>query len=164
MSHLHKKFVIDNFEEMLEEIHVQRDPDNPETLSDHHLVTLSYWFGDVLESALRLIENKRIHLMESQNKRQIFYIQGGNDKSSYVCYRHVYFCSCPAFKHKVIDKNEYSMCKHLLASRLSYAMGTIEVQRHIEDRHIVEKLNQVVIASNQTQNAEEALDTSSESI
>ncbi|KAK1128684.1 zinc finger SWIM domain-containing protein 7-like isoform X1 [Acipenser oxyrinchus oxyrinchus] len=47
----------------------------------------------------------------------------GSSGRSYTCYSSCHYCPCPAFAFCVLRRNDSLLCKHILATYLSQAMG-----------------------------------------
>ncbi|XP_015787119.1 zinc finger SWIM domain-containing protein 7-like [Tetranychus urticae] len=103
-------------------------------LSEDFLSQLVYLFGDDLVNAFDLIDKKRIYLVRSDSGRQVFKVLSKDGANYYICYTHAYYCTCPAFKHKVIT-SDLVMCKHLTATRIADAMGLVEIE-NINDQQM----------------------------
>uniref|UniRef100_T1KHA1 SWIM-type domain-containing protein n=1 Tax=Tetranychus urticae TaxID=32264 RepID=T1KHA1_TETUR len=100
----------------------------------HLFHRLVYLFGDDLVNAFDLIDKKRIYLVRSDSGRQVFKVLSKDGANYYICYTHAYYCTCPAFKHKVIT-SDLVMCKHLTATRIADAMGLVEIE-NINDQQM----------------------------
>uniref|UniRef100_A0A0B7B3P7 SWIM-type domain-containing protein n=1 Tax=Arion vulgaris TaxID=1028688 RepID=A0A0B7B3P7_9EUPU len=91
-------------------------------LSDDLLSLLNFIFQGPLLSALDLVEKRSVTRVSSPSGRELFQIIGASG-TPYTCFHHLKYCSCPAYHFSVLCKEEHIMCKHVLAMKLSEAMG-----------------------------------------
>ncbi|XP_053214454.1 zinc finger SWIM domain-containing protein 7-like [Panonychus citri] len=126
------------FQSICRSVRDEPRPQGDNKLSDDYLTQLVYLFGDDLINALTLIDDKRIYLVRSDSGRQVFKVLSQDKPIHYICYKNAYYCTCLAFKHKVISSDSI-MCKHLIATRIADAMGLIEIE-NINDQQMADLL------------------------
>ncbi|XP_064612909.1 zinc finger SWIM domain-containing protein 7-like [Liolophura sinensis] len=123
-------------EQLLEE--VRRVYTQNGSLTDELLSALNFVFQAPLLPALDLVDNSHVTRLVSPSGRCLFQVVGSSG-TPYVCLPSSIYCACPAFKFSVLKKNDHIMCKHVLAVKLSEAMG--KTQRYdVSDREITNLL------------------------
>lgn len=90
-------------------------------LSDDMLLALHSVFGQALSHALDLIDRRKLTLICGPSGRRLFTVAGSKGQE-YTCLLSEEYCTCPAFAHSVLAKNDNGMCKHLLACFILSAM------------------------------------------
>ncbi|KAK9763034.1 Zinc finger SWIM domain-containing protein 7 [Basidiobolus ranarum] len=106
-----------------------------QTITDENLVALYTLYKDVLLDALRLIDNNAIKKMVCPSKRKLYQI-ADPEADEPVLYE---YCTCSAFLREVVIYKRNTLCKHLLAIRLSEALGTCS-EVAISDKEFVDIL------------------------
>ncbi|XP_059149613.1 zinc finger SWIM domain-containing protein 7-like [Physella acuta] len=91
-------------------------------LSDDLLSLLNFTFQGLLLSALELVEKQSVTKIVSPSGRALFQVVGASG-TPYTCFARENYCSCPAYHFSVLRKEDHMMCKHVLAVKLSEAMG-----------------------------------------
>lgn len=107
-------------------------------LPDELLSALYFVFGTPLQSALDFVDRKSVSFLSSPSGRSLFQVIG-NSGLPYTCFAESNYCECPAYRFSVLNKEEFIMCKHVLAARLSKAMGLC-LQQNITDEQMTSLL------------------------
>ncbi|KAG7156537.1 Zinc finger SWIM domain-containing protein 7-like [Homarus americanus] len=110
-------------------------------LSPGVLHSLHTIHGQSLVNALDLIDSKKIKKVTSSCGRWLYQVTGSSG-TPYVCLPNSAFCQCPAFKFNVVKRRDNIVCKHVLAARLSTAMGVAE-EKSVSDEYIADVLAQM---------------------
>lgn len=94
-------------------------------VSFHRLYQL---FGSDFTNALTTMQKSSIKLLrdtqDESRSRLLFEVTSSND--TYHVFPDVYFCTCPAFKRKVLILGTSRVCKHIIATRLCKVSGEME--------------------------------------
>ncbi|KAL4224230.1 Zinc finger SWIM domain-containing protein 7 [Mactra antiquata] len=97
-------------------------------VTDEVLSALNNVLQTPLLPALDLVDSKNVTLLVCPAGRKLYQVVGSSS-TPYTCFESNNYCSCPAYKFSVLKKEEHSMCKHVLAVKLSNALGvTKELQ------------------------------------
>ncbi|XP_067119379.1 zinc finger SWIM domain-containing protein 7-like [Centruroides vittatus] len=100
-------------------------------LTDELLSQLNFIFKTPLLSALDLIDRQKVTRISTPSKRELFQVIGSSGLL-YLCFQSSNYCSCLAYRYSVLRKEEYPMCKHVLAARLSQAMGLCKEVQYLD--------------------------------
>ncbi|XP_074045379.1 zinc finger SWIM domain-containing protein 7 [Macrotis lagotis] len=92
---------------------------------DELLLALKFIFGPSTVQALDLVDRRSVTRISSPSGRTIYQVLGSSGKV-YACFSSCHYCSCPAFTFSVLRKSDSLLCKHLLATYLSLAMGVCQ--------------------------------------
>ncbi|XP_031823727.1 zinc finger SWIM domain-containing protein 7 isoform X1 [Sarcophilus harrisii] len=92
------------------------------SLPDKLLLALKFLFGPSAVQALDLVDRRSVTRISSPSGRTVFQVLGSSGKA-YTCFTSCHYCSCPAFAFSVLRKSDSLLCKHLLATYLSLALG-----------------------------------------
>jgi predicted nucleic acid-binding Zn finger protein len=65
-------------------------------------------------------------MLSRDTGREIYTIPSEGEVDCYFIFKDALYCTCPAYRHKVIYANAGLVCKHILATRIAEAMGRIE--------------------------------------
>ncbi|XP_076032632.1 zinc finger SWIM domain-containing protein 7-like [Oratosquilla oratoria] len=79
--------------------------------------------GTPLTPALDLIDDNKVTILSSPSGRWIYQVKGSSG-TPYICFPNSTYCQCPAYKFGVLKRQEYIMCKHVIAARLASALST----------------------------------------
>ncbi|XP_062523679.1 zinc finger SWIM domain-containing protein 7-like [Corticium candelabrum] len=119
-------------------IEAGREKQEHDKLSDGLLSALHCVFGQPLLYALDLVDRNKVTEYTCSSGRTAFTVTGSSGQS-YVCLPTSNFCTCPSYVYTVLVKGDAAMCKHVLAMRLSRAMGC-QVKKHISDNDLADLL------------------------
>ncbi|XP_060559724.1 zinc finger SWIM domain-containing protein 7-like [Ruditapes philippinarum] len=97
-------------------------------VTDEILSALSNVYQAPLLPALDLVDSRSVSRLVCPAGRQLYQVIGSSG-TPYTCFKGNNYCSCPAYRFSVLNKEELSMCKHILAVKLSDAM---EVTKKLE--------------------------------
>lgn len=111
------------------------------TLSDKLLSALQLVYEIQLYPALELVDNQAVIRMECPSKRQIYQVVDSSGVI-YTCFQNSNYCSCLTYTCSVLVNDEYIMCHHVLALRLSEAMAVTKT-RLVSDKEMVSAILQV---------------------
>ncbi|XP_056675669.1 zinc finger SWIM domain-containing protein 7 isoform X4 [Monodelphis domestica] len=92
---------------------------------DELLLALKFLFGPSAVQALDLVDRHSVTRIASPSGRIVYQVLGSSGKV-YTCFASCHYCSCPAFTFSVLRKSDSLLCKHLLATYLSLAMGVCQ--------------------------------------
>uniref|UniRef100_A0A5F8GEN6 Zinc finger SWIM-type containing 7 n=1 Tax=Monodelphis domestica TaxID=13616 RepID=A0A5F8GEN6_MONDO len=92
---------------------------------DELLLALKFLFGPSAVQALDLVDRHSVTRISSPSGRIVYQVLGSSGKV-YTCFASCHYCSCPAFTFSVLRKSDSLLCKHLLATYLSLAMGVCQ--------------------------------------
>ncbi|XP_067113931.1 zinc finger SWIM domain-containing protein 7 [Osmerus mordax] len=112
-------------EQLLQDI--QKTFHETSLIPDDLLIALRFVFGSCALQALDLVDQRSVTCVSSPSGRKAFQVLGGSGKL-YTCFISCHFCPCPAFAYTVLRRNESLLCKHILASYLSQAMGVSRLE------------------------------------
>ncbi|XP_050408211.1 zinc finger SWIM domain-containing protein 7 isoform X2 [Patella vulgata] len=104
-------------------------------LTDEILSALQFVYQTPLLPALELIDNESVTLITSSNGRQVYQVVGSAGTRYYTCFTSSKYCSCPAYRFSVLKKEDYIMCKHVLAIELCKAMDLLKTNE-ISDKEL----------------------------
>ncbi|KAK6475440.1 zinc finger SWIM domain-containing protein 7-like isoform X1 [Huso huso] len=110
-------------EELLKE--VKKAYQETSQIPDELLLALKFVFGPSALHALDLVDQRSVTCVTSPSGRRVFQAMGSSGRS-YTCYSSCHYCPCPAFAFCVLRRNDSLLCKHILATYLSQAMGLCE--------------------------------------
>ena len=103
---------------------VEREPAQ-DSISDQLLSDLFFALQSPLEYALDLIDKEAVTRLVNRTCPGHFVFQVvGTSGASYTCFPETNFCTCPFYKFSVLRKEEFVMCKHVIAARLSVCLET----------------------------------------
>ncbi|KAH9525789.1 Zinc finger SWIM domain-containing protein 7 [Bulinus truncatus] len=105
---------------------VERTYSESGQISDDLLSALNSVFHGPLLSALDLIDKASVTKIISPSGRILFQVLGTSG-APYICFANNNYCSCPAYNFSVLKREEHLMCKHVLAMKLSQAMGVSKI-------------------------------------
>uniref|UniRef100_G3MTE2 SWIM-type domain-containing protein n=2 Tax=Amblyomma TaxID=6942 RepID=G3MTE2_AMBMU len=94
-------------------------------ISTKTLNELDHFFRGPLQSALRLVDRRRVKRLTCPRGRTVYQV-AGEARAFYTCLPSGNFCACYSYLHQVLRRQEIPMCKHVLASRLAEALGTCD--------------------------------------
>lgn len=103
-------------------------------ITDDILSALHFVCGPALVPALDLVERRTVSLLKSPSGRSLYQVFGSSGVP-YTCFTTSLYCTCPAYKFAVLKRRDNLMCKHVLAIRLSEALGCIKEQA-ISDKEL----------------------------
>ncbi|ESP05093.1 hypothetical protein LOTGIDRAFT_103136, partial [Lottia gigantea] len=103
---------------------------------------LQFVYQAPLLPALELIDNESVTLLTSPSGREVYQVVGSAGTKYYTCFISSHYCSCPAFRFSVLKKEDYLLCKHLLAIKLSEAMEKVK-RNPITDNEMVTIIQEV---------------------
>ncbi|XP_052272032.1 zinc finger SWIM domain-containing protein 7-like isoform X2 [Dreissena polymorpha] len=110
-------------------------------VSDDILAALNNVFDATLVPALDLVDNCSVTVLTCPAGRHVYQVIGSSG-TPYTCLVSCQYCSCPAYRFSVLKKEDHVMCKHVLAVKLSNAMGvTKELQ--VTDAEIGRMISQM---------------------
>ncbi|CAM1308716.1 ZSWIM7 (predicted) [Pycnogonum litorale] len=124
MTKMDDKEVNNVVEQLLKE--VEKVFGERKKLTNELMQSLHFIFGKPLPQALDLVDKHNVKIIQSCSGRRLYQITGSVG-TPYVCFRSSNYCSCPAYTYSVLKKQDYIMCKHVLAAKLSDAMGLCDV-------------------------------------
>lgn len=105
------------------------------TIPDNVLSALHFVFpGGSLVQAMDLVEKQSVSRLASPSGRDLYQVIGSTG-TPYMCFTTSEFCSCYSYRYAVLKKSEHAMCKHVLAIRLSEAMGLTKYQE-VSDQEV----------------------------
>jgi len=107
-------------------------------ISKNLWVSLHSLFGDLLRSALDIVDRKRVIRLQrlgAANQSLKLYMVKGHSNAKYFLKKHAHFCSCPAFKYQVVGGSALT-CKHLLALALAEACDIV-VDHKLQQREMM---------------------------
>ncbi|XP_039612990.1 zinc finger SWIM domain-containing protein 7 [Polypterus senegalus] len=91
-------------------------------IPDELLLALKFVFGPLVLLALDLVDQRAVTNVTSPSGRKVIQVMGSSGRL-YTCYVACLYCPCPAFAFSVLQRNDGLLCKHILATLLSEAMG-----------------------------------------
>ena len=92
-------------------------------ISDELLSDLFFLFQTPLEHALDLIDKEAVTRLVNRVCSGHFVFQvTGSSGATYTCFAESNYCTCPFYKFSVLRKEEFVMCKHSIAARLSLCL------------------------------------------
>ena len=93
-------------------------------ISDQLLSNLHFTLQTPLEHALDLVDKESVTRLVNRSCPEHFVFQVvGNSGTIYTCFPETIFCTCPFFKFSVLRKEDFVMCKHVIAARLSLCLN-----------------------------------------
>lgn len=106
-------------------LEVRRETENQDThsLSDNLLSALHSVFQQPLLHALDLIDKNSVTHYVCPSGRELYLVQASSGNKVYTCLVSSNYCSCPSFVYSVVLREDFLMCKHVLAVQLARAMG-----------------------------------------
>ncbi|XP_041377363.1 zinc finger SWIM domain-containing protein 7-like isoform X1 [Gigantopelta aegis] len=124
-------------------------------LTDEILSALRFVYQTPLLPALDLTDNKAVTMVISPSGRKLYQVMGSSGKP-YTCFLNSRYCSCPAYRYSVLLKEDHILvnngsptcihiiylCKHVLALRLSDAMGLTRTT-NISDKELTNMIVQM---------------------
>ena len=93
-------------------------------LSEEQVAELKNIFGERLERALRMVEERGVKRYTFKPSERVVWIVVGKEREYQILPRAEY-CSCDDFYFRVIN-GETGLCYHLIAQRLAEALGILE--------------------------------------
>ncbi|RXG59438.1 Zinc finger SWIM domain-containing protein 7 [Armadillidium vulgare] len=96
--------------------------------------------GQTLLSALDLIDNEKVTIIECPSGRWVYKVIGGSG-AYYTLLPNLSFCQCPAYRYSVLKRKDSLVCKHVLAAKLSSAMKIVKREEISNDSMIDVILN-----------------------
>lgn len=104
---------------------LKREFSEKKSISRLTFAELESVFQGQLQSALALVDRKRVKRITCPRGRVVYQVEG-DTRETYTCLPSSYFCCCYSYLHQVIRNQEIPMCKHVLATRLAEALGVCE--------------------------------------
>merc|ERR1712070_227043 len=77
-----------------------------------------------LDNALQILDDGRLRLLKSSSGRKI-YVASGSHREQYICMLS-HYCGCESYHQMARKTSEPTMCKHLLALRLSPILSSAQ--------------------------------------
>lgn len=118
------------------------------TVKPSDLQELSGLFGDdIVESALDLIDSKRLKLYTTtKNIRQFIEIEP-NYQTGLIAVKlfpNINYCPCEHFRHDVLLNDNQYTCKHVLATKLAIISGKISIETVADDlfNFLIQQINE----------------------
>lgn len=97
------------------------------------MLELSGIFGELLSEALRIIDHDKVCVYRRIRNQRGYIEIIENQSKIFKLLPNINYCMCPTFRHKVIIKNEFYTCKHVLAAKLALLIGKIKVSMITDD-------------------------------
>ncbi|XP_045172471.1 zinc finger SWIM domain-containing protein 7-like [Mercenaria mercenaria] len=107
-------------------------------VTDEVLSALSNVLQAPLLPALDLVDNRSVSLLVCPAGRQLYQVVGSSG-TPYTCFKGNHYCSCPAYRFSILKKEEHTMCKHVLAVKLSDAMDVTK-KLEVTDKELTDML------------------------
>ncbi len=105
------------------------------SMSDETLQALSFIHGPSFLSALDLVDRRAIcHVMASPSGKHAYQVKSSVGPNYYTCrLLPNVSCSCPSFSYGSATREGGIFCKHLLAVKVSEAIGTTKQETMSDD-------------------------------
>ena len=112
-------------DQLLLEVRRELETENQDkpSLSDNLLSALHSVFQQPLLHALDLVDKNSVTHYVCSGSRELYLVQASSGNKVYTCLVSSNYCSCPSFVYSVVLREDYLMCKHMLAVQLARAMG-----------------------------------------
>lgn len=107
-------------------------------VTDEVLSALSNVLQAPLLPALDLVDNRSVSLLVCPSGRQLYQVVGSSG-TPYTCLTNNSYCSCPAYRFSILKKEEHTMCKHVLAIKLSNAMDVTK-KLEVTDKELTDMM------------------------
>ncbi|XP_076024748.1 zinc finger SWIM domain-containing protein 7 [Genypterus blacodes] len=113
---------------------IQKTFQETSQIPDDLLIALKFIFGPCALQALDLVDQRSVTCLSSPSGRKAFQVTGASGRL-YTCFISCHYCPCPAFTYTVLHRNEGLLCKHILATYLSQALGVTQ-QASVSDQQM----------------------------
>lgn len=91
------------------------------------LLELSGIFGELLPEALGIIDHDKVSVCRRLRNQRDYIEIFENQNTFFKLLPNINYCMCATFHHKVIIRNEFYTCKHVLAAKLALLIGKIKI-------------------------------------
>lgn len=110
-------------------------------ISDSLIRDVITLFPSIIYPAFDIVDRRNVKKLISPSGRYLYQVASKSDQW-YPCMLEANYCPCPSYQFSVVNKDEWIMCKHLLATNLAISLDYV-LEISVPNQRITQLLSEL---------------------